>query len=168
MKLLGIAGPSGSGKTTLIEALLPILIGQGITVSTIKHAHHGFDLDRPGKDSFRHREAGAREVMLVGDRRFALLHEFGSNLPDLDALLVRMAPVDLVLIEGFRDVPIPKIEVFRPSLGQPPLWSGHDHICAVATDAPLFDCDLPQLDLNQPLQIAGWIIKFFSALEPAA
>ena len=156
-RLLGIAGWSGAGKTTLIEALLPLLVASGLRVSTVKHAHHGFDLDRPGKDSFRHRAAGAHEVMLLGDRRFALMHEFGDAAPGLAALLARMDPVDLVLIEGFRDYPIPQLEVHRPSLGLTPLWRDHSQVAAVASDAPLPDCALPVLDLNTPEQVAGWI-----------
>ncbi len=157
--LLGIAGWSGAGKTSMIEAVLPHLIAHGLSVSTIKHAHKGFDLDHPGKDSFRHRAAGAREVLLLGDRRFALLHECNGEQPDLMSLLGRMAPVDLVLVEGFRDYPMPKLEIFRPSVGKPPLWPTHPSVLAVATDAaPLDDCALPQLDLNQPTHIAAWII----------
>jgi len=162
VKLLGVAGWSGSGKTTLIEAVLPHLIAAGLTVSTIKHAHKGFDLDIPGKDSFRHRTAGAREVLLLGDRRFALLHEFGDAPPDLAQLVSLMAPVDVVLIEGFRDHPIPKLEVYRPALGLAPLWPNRPEIVAVATDDTLpegaQDSRAPlRLDLNLPSQIATWI-----------
>ena len=119
-RVFGIIGRSGAGKTTLIEALLPVLATRGVSVSTLKHAHAGFDLDRPGKDSARHRAAGAREVMLVGDVRWALLAE--ATPPGLDALIARMAPVDLVLVEGFRDLPIPKLEVWRTGLAEPP-WA---------------------------------------------
>jgi molybdopterin-guanine dinucleotide biosynthesis protein B len=135
------------------------LIAAGLRVSTIKHAHRGFDLDRPGKDSFRHREAGAHEVLLLGDRRFALLHEFGDAEPGLEALLARMEPVDLVLIEGFRDHPIPKLEVYRPGLGLAPLWPARPEIVAVATDAAGSPASRGPvwLDLNLPSQIASWI-----------
>ena len=160
MKLLGIAGWSGAGKTTLIETVLPHLTAAGLSVSTIKHAHKGFELDRPGKDSHRHQAAGAREVLLLGDRGFALLHPFGAAEASLSALLARMEPVDLVLVEGFRDYPIPKLEVYRPSLGLAPLWTGRPEIIAVATDT-LEDAPLPErltrLDLNLPSQIAAWI-----------
>jgi len=157
-RILGIAGWSGAGKTTLIEAMLPLLVSAGLTVSTIKHTHHGFDLDQPGKDSFRHRSAGAREVLLVGDRRFALTHEFGGDMPSVAALVARLEPVDLVLIEGFRDHPIAKLEVHRPALGKPLLFPNDPGIVAVATDAALADCKLPLFDLNLPAQIARWII----------
>jgi len=162
VKLLGIVGWSGAGKTTLIEAVLPHLMAAGLSVSTIKHAHKGFELDRPGKDSYRHQAAGAREVLLLGDRRFALLHEFGDAEPSLDSLLAHMEPVDLVLIEGFRDHPIPKLEVYRQALGLAPLWPTRPAIIALATDAALEGSSSPpdaiaRLDLNLPSQIAAWI-----------
>src|SRR5579864_6192129 len=123
MKLFGITGASGSGKTTLITALLPVLRARGLRVSTVKHAHHGFDMDRPGKDSWQHRAAGAEEVMVVSAGRWALLRE----MPDcdeigLDAVLARMSAVDLVLVEGFGKDPLPKLEVYRPSVGKPPFY----------------------------------------------
>ena len=167
-RLLGLAGWSGAGKTTLIEAVLPHLRAAGLTVSTIKHAHHGGDLDRPGKDSHRHRAAGAREVLLLGDRRFALLHEFGDDPPDLNVLLARLAPVDLVLVEGFRDHPMPKLEIHRPALGKPPLWPTHPDILAVATDGSLPDCPLPRLDLHDPPRLAEWIRAHAQPLAPQA
>ena len=160
MKLLGIAGWSGAGKTTLIEAVLPHLIAAGLRVSTIKHAHKGFELDRPGKDSHRHQAAGAREVLLLGDRGFALLHPFAETEPSLESLLARMEPVDLILIEGFRDYPIPKLEVHRPSLGLAPLWPTRPEIVAVASDAPAaapMPDRVARLDLNLSSQIAAWI-----------
>jgi molybdopterin-guanine dinucleotide biosynthesis protein B len=157
VRVLGLTGWSGSGKTTLLVALLPILTARGLSVSTIKHAHHGFDLDRPGKDSFRHREAGAREVMLASDRRWALLHETeGEGEPGLDALLARMQTVDLVLVEGFRLHRHEKIEVYRPALGKPPIWPEQPDVAAVATDAPI-TAPVPVLDLNDPASVARWI-----------
>ena len=120
MQILGLAGWSGSGKTTLLTALLPLLTARGLRVSTVKHAHHGFDLDQPGKDSWRHREAGAHEVMIASSRRWALLHENEGEEPSLAALLARLSPVDLVLVEGFKSYPHPKLEVHRPALGRGP------------------------------------------------
>lgn len=168
MKLVGITGWSGSGKTTLLAALIPRLSAAGLSVSTVKHAHHDFDLDQPGKDSWRHRAAGAREVLIAGARRFALLHENAGPEPDLAALLARLAPVDLVLVEGFKASPHPKIEVHRPALGRPPIWPGRADIAAVATDSPLPGCDRPCLDLSDPGAIAAWIAAFIAVQHPKA
>ena len=163
MKVLGVVGWSGSGKTTLIENVLPLLRAAGISVSTVKHAHHGFDMDRPGKDSYRHRIAGAREVMVVSGGRWALLHEAGEAMPPLSALLGRLTPVDLVLVEGFKTYPFPKLEVWRPALGKPPIWPEEAGVLAVATDAP---GKMPPparramptlLDLDDPAAVAAWI-----------
>ena len=138
MQAFGFAGWSGSGKTTLIEQLIPRFVADGLTVSLIKHAHHGFDIDTPGKDSYRHREAGAVEVMITSGLRWVLMHELrGGPEPDLEEQLARMSPCDLVLVEGFKRAPIPKLEVHRPSLGRPLLAPGDPHIVAVATDAPV-------------------------------
>lgn len=135
MRLIGFVGSSGSGKTTLIANLLPRLRAQGLRVSTVKHAHHGFDIDRPGKDSFLHREAGAEEVMIASGGRWALLREEqAGEEPSLQALLERMTPVDLVLVEGFRHEDIPKIEVWRRAVGKPPYWPDDKSIVAVASD----------------------------------
>jgi molybdopterin-guanine dinucleotide biosynthesis protein B len=159
--LLGFAGWSGSGKTTLLTAVLPLLRARGLTVSTIKHAHHDLDLDRPGKDSFRHREAGAAEVLVIGGHRWALLRETGDEEPDLQALAARLEPVDLVLVEGFKASPFPKIEVWRPAAGNAPQWSAMPSILAVATDAPgiaaELGCPHPLLDINDAAAIAIWI-----------
>ena len=168
MRLLGIAGWSGSGKTTLLVALIPLLAARGHSVSTVKHAHHDFDLDQPGKDSWRHRTAGAREVMIATSRRWALLHENPGEEPDLAALLARLAPVDLVLVEGFRASPHPKIEVHRPSLGKPPIWPERADIRAVASDVALQHCAVPQLDLSNPGAVADWIAALFWPARPAA
>ena len=161
MQLLGITGWSGSGKTTLLTALIPLLTARGRSVSTVKHAHHDFDLDQPGKDSWRHRAAGAHEVMIATSRRWALLHENPGEEPDLTALLSRLAPVDLVLVEGFKASPHPKIEVHRPSLGKSPIWPGRPDIRAVATDVALQHCEVRQLDLSNPDAVADWIAAFF-------
>ncbi len=157
MNVLGIVGWSGSGKTTLTVALLPLLRGFGLTVSTIKHAHHGFDMDRPGKDSHRHREAGAREVLVVSSRRWALLHEIEGAEPSLEELLARMGKVDLVLVEGFKSHPGPKLEVWRASLGKPPLWEQEPGVVAVASDSTADVGSRVLLPLNRPETIATWI-----------
>lgn len=162
MRALGIVGWSGSGKTTLITALLPILRARGLSVSTIKHVHSGFDMDRPGKDSFRHREAGAHEVMVVAANRWALLHEVAGPEPSLNDLLLRLTEVDLVLVEGFKSYPFSKIEVHRPSFGKPPIWPDEKDILAVATDEALSDCDRVVLPLNRPDRIANWVLRLIS------
>ena len=166
MKVLCVAGWSGAGKTTLIEGLLPRLIARGLSVSTVKHTHHGVDLDRPGKDSFRHRQAGAREVIVAGAARWALLHELDGPEPALSDLLARLAPVDLVIVEGFKASPHPKLEVFRPALGQPPLWPGRADIVAVASDTALPGCDRTLLRLDDPAAVADWALAY--CLAPAA
>ncbi|WP_158743272.1 molybdopterin-guanine dinucleotide biosynthesis protein B [Acidisphaera sp. L21] len=158
--VLGIAGWSGAGKTTLIEGVMPHLRTAGLSVSTIKHTHHGVDLDRPGKDSWRHREAGAQEVLIAGAGRWALLHEEPGLEPDLAALLPRLSPVDLVLVEGFRRYGVPKLEVFRPALGKPPLWPDWPDVAAIASDASVPGCDRPVLDLSRLGEIATWIMSF--------
>jgi molybdopterin-guanine dinucleotide biosynthesis protein B len=155
MKLLGIAGRSGSGKTTLLTALIPLLQARGLAVSSIKHAHHNLVLDQPGKDSFRHAEAGAQEVILASAKGFALYGRYEE--PDISALLARLKPVDLVLVEGFKNYAMPKLEVFRPALGHDPLWREMD-IQAVTSDADLPDCPLPVLPLNQPAVIVDFLL----------
>ena len=158
-RILGIVGWSGSGKTTLIERVLPLLRARGLSVSTVKHAHHGFDMDRPGKDSFRHRAAGAAETLVISDSRWVLLAE-ATAPPPLETLLERMASVDLVLVEGFKSHPFPKLEVYRAALGKPPLWPTDPGVIAVATDV------LPAapaagarhfLPLADPAAVAAWI-----------
>lgn len=157
--IFGLAGWSGSGKTTLLEKLVTTMVARGVRVSTIKDSHHGFDLDQPGKDSFRHREAGATEVLISSPFRWALMHELrGEPQPTLEDLVAHMSPVDLLLVEGFRSHPYPKIEIFRPSLGKAPLWPNDRHIVAVASDAALDDVRLPKLDLNDPSAIADFIL----------
>ena len=162
--VLGIAGWSGAGKTTLIEAVMPRLRAAGLTVSTVKHAHHGAEFDRPGKDSWRHREAGAREVLVASPHRWALLHEEPGAEPELPDLLARMSAVDLVLVEGFRRYPIPKLEVHRPALGRPPLWPEWPDVVAVASDGTLPGCDRHQLDLGAADAIATWIVSFVQSV----
>jgi molybdopterin-guanine dinucleotide biosynthesis protein B len=158
MKVFGIAGYSGSGKTTLLEKLIPCFTARGLKVAVIKHAHHGFDIDRPGKDSYRHREAGACEVLLSCNDRWALMHERreGGEVT-LNELLGRLAPCDLVLIEGFKQEPVPKLEVYRPENGKPPLFPERSDIVAVATDADVVT-DLPRLPLNDIDAIADFVM----------
>jgi molybdopterin-guanine dinucleotide biosynthesis adapter protein len=159
MRIFGLAGWSGSGKTTLITALIPELLAHGVTVSTVKHAHHGFDVDRPGKDSWRHRQAGAREVMVASERRWALMHELRSAAePSLERLIAQMSPVDLILVEGFKQHPHPKIEVCRPALGKPPLYPDDPFIVAVASDERPAELPLPWLPLSDPAAVARFII----------
>jgi molybdopterin-guanine dinucleotide biosynthesis protein B len=159
MKTFAIAGWSGSGKTTLIERLVPCLTRRGLVVSLIKHAHRGFDIDRPGKDSYRHREAGCTEVLLTSDSRWALMHELrGAPEPTLEALLALMSPVDLVLVEGFKTGDIDKLEVHRPSLGKPTLWQDDARVVAVASDAAL-QTTLPCFELADPEPIARFIVE---------
>ena len=164
MKVLGIAGYSGSGKTTLLESLIPVLGLHELTVSVIKRAHHGFDVDRPGKDSWRHREAGAQEVMLASPERWVLMRELRRDPEEnLDNLMTRLSPCDLVLVEGFKSAPIPKIEVYRPSHGKPPLYPDNAHVVAVATDAPC-DAPVPILDINDIPAVAEHILALMPSL----
>jgi molybdopterin-guanine dinucleotide biosynthesis protein B len=160
VKVLGLVGWSGSGKTTLLTAMLPLLRARGLRVSTIKHAHHGFDIDRPGKDSYRHRAAGAHEVLVASGTRWALLHELDGAEPRLEDLLRRLSPVDLVLVEGFKSGTCAKLEVHRPALGQPPIWPGRADIVAVASDVALPACDRPVLRLDDPGQVVDWATVF--------
>lgn len=161
MKVFGIAGYSGSGKTTLLEKLLPRFGALGLRVSVIKHAHHKFDIDTPGKDSYRHRAAGASEVLLASSARWVLLNELrGAPEPSLDAYLDKFSPCDLILVEGFKQEAIPKLEVHRPANGKPPLWPDNPHVVAVASDA-LLDAPpahLPLLDLNDADAIVRFIL----------
>lgn len=162
MKVIGFAGWSGSGKTTLVEQVIGLLEKRGLVVSLIKHAHHEFEIDYPGKDSYRHRHAGSREVLISSANRWAMVHELrGQAELTLDAALARLSPCDLVLVEGFKRAPIPKIEIYRAAVGKPRLFPGDPHIIAVASDAPC-DCPLPQLDINQAAQVAQFILEKFS------
>jgi molybdopterin-guanine dinucleotide biosynthesis protein B len=164
MKVFGLRGWSGSGKTTLLVTLIPELTARGLTVSTVKHAHHGFDLDRPGKDSYRHREAGATEVMIAAAGRWALLHEHRAAAePTLDDLLKRLTPVDLVLVEGYRAEPHGKIEVWRPATGQPLVAPDDPHVVAIATDRPVAvpaTLRRPVLQLDDAAAIADFITEY--------
>lgn len=159
MKIFGLAGYSGSGKTTLMVRLLPVLVGRGLAVSTIKHAHHRFDVDQPGKDSYEHRQAGATEVMVSSATRWALMHEHRAA-PEaaLDDLLQRMSPVDLVLVEGFKRETHDKIEVVRGPDARPTLLHDDPHIVALASDRSWPDALCPVLPLNDAEAIAAFIV----------
>ncbi len=159
MKVFGIMGYSGSGKTTLIEGLIKRFAARGLKVSLIKHAHHGFDIDRPGKDSFRHREAGAGEVMLLSDQRWVLMHEVRNEPPPLlEQMIARLSPCDLVLLESFKTAVVDKLEVYRPSIGKEAIWPDCAGVVAVASDAPVV-CPLPLLDLNDHDAVAAFVLK---------
>ena len=158
MKIFGVAAYSGSGKTTLIENLVPLMVARGLRVSVIKHAHHAFDVDRPGKDSYRHRQAGAGEVLVSSGARWALMHELrNESEPELPTLLERLAPCDLVLVEGFKKQPIPKIEVHRAAAGTSLLFPEDPYIVALATDARL-DSALPTFRLEDYAAITGFML----------
>jgi molybdopterin-guanine dinucleotide biosynthesis protein B len=159
MKVLGLAGWSGSGKTTLMTRLLPELIGRGYRVSTMKHAHHRFDVDQPGKDSYVHRSAGATEVMVASANRWALMHEHrGAAEPIASELMRHMTPVDLLVIEGFKREPHDKLEVYRAANGKPLLHPEDARIVAVASDVALPEVRLPVLDLGDIRAIADFVV----------
>lgn len=167
MKVMGFAGWSGSGKTTLIEQVVQRLHARGFVVSLLKHAHHDFDIDHPGKDSWRHRHAGCREVLISSAQRWALMRELrGAPEAELDDLLALLGACDLVLVEGFKRAPIPKIEVRREATGLPPLAPDDPHIVAVASDGS--DCaGLPALDLDDADAVTDFILAYLQ-LSPRA
>jgi molybdopterin-guanine dinucleotide biosynthesis protein B len=159
MRVIGLAGWSGSGKTTLLARLLPELVRRGISVSTMKHAHHEFDVDQPGKDSWRHRTAGATEVLVASSHRWALMHEHrGAAEPTAAELVAHMTPVDLLIVEGFKRENHDKIEIHRRETGKPLLHPGDRHIVAVLSDEPLPDCPLPVIDIDDVAKAADFII----------
>jgi molybdopterin-guanine dinucleotide biosynthesis protein B len=160
MKLYGITGWKNSGKTGLVERLVTEICDRGHSVSTIKHAHHDADVDQPGRDSHRHRQAGAREVLLATPHRWALMHELrGAAEPPLPDLLAQMSPVDLILIEGCKSEPHPKIEAFRQTNGRVPLAGQNDTIRAIATDCAMPDIAIPTFDLDDTAAIADFILR---------
>jgi molybdopterin-guanine dinucleotide biosynthesis adapter protein len=160
MKVFGFAGWSGSGKTTLIEQLIPRFVKRGLRVSMIKHAHHSFDVDQPGKDSYRHRAAGCSEVMVVSDKRWVLMHELrGEREPTLEEQIERVSSCDLLLVEGHKHHALPKLEVWRKENGKPLLFPDDAHIVAVATDVPV-ETQLPRLDLNDYRGIEDFIVSY--------
>lgn len=169
VRVFGFAGFSGSGKTTLIEKLVPRLVGRGLRVSLIKHAHHAFDVDRPGKDSYRHREAGCAEVLATSSRRWALMHELrGAPEPSLEELIGHLSPCDLVLVEGFKRESIPKLEVHRSAnVGEDLLFPHDPHIVAIATDARV-ETALPVFGLDNVEAIADFVVQRAQRVQPSA
>ncbi len=160
MRIIGLAGWSGSGKTTLITKVIPRLIARGLKVSTLKHAHHGFDLDQPGKDSFFHRAAGATEVAISSAKRFAILHELrGEAEWDLPDLVAKMSPVDLVLVEGYKRDAFPKLEVHRAANGKPLIHPEDGHVVAIASDVALPAASVPVVGLDDIETIADLLLK---------
>ena len=167
MRIIGLAGWSGSGKTTLITKLIPRLTARGISISTLKHAHHGFDLDQPGKDSFFHRAAGASEVIISSANRWAILHELrGQPEWDLAALMGKMSPVDLVLVEGFKRDAFPKLEIHRIANSKPLIHPEDPHIVAVASDSAVPAALVPVIDLNDIEAIADLLLKHAVPVAP--
>jgi molybdopterin-guanine dinucleotide biosynthesis adapter protein len=160
MKILGLGGWSGAGKTTLLSKLIPELIRRGVSVSTMKHAHHGFDVDQPGKDSYVHRQAGATEVLIASEKRWALMHELrqSSELSAAD-LAKHMSPVDLLLVEGFKREPHDKLEIYRAENGKPLLSTDDATYVAILSDTAVSDTSLPVIDLNDIAAIADFIVK---------
>ncbi len=165
-KVLGIVGWSGSGKTTLLTRLIPLLVSRGLRISTLKHAHHAFDVDQPGKDSYEHRKAGASEVIVSSARRWVQMHEIGDGAEaTLAEHLKRLSPCDLVLIEGYKTERHPKLEVFRASVGKSALHPTDARIVAVASDERLPGIAIPQVDLNDIAAVADVVL---ARAEPLA
>lgn len=165
MRMIGLAGWSGAGKTTLLTRVIPLLVSRGLRVSTIKHAHHSFDVDVPGKDSWRHREAGASEVMVSSGKRFALMRELrGDAELSLGELLARMSPVDLLIVEGFKTDPHPKIEVHRQANGKPFLHQDDAAILGLASDVPAATA-IPTVHLDDIAAVADMMQRLAAPLE---
>jgi molybdopterin-guanine dinucleotide biosynthesis protein B len=166
MRIIGLAGWSGSGKTTLLEKIIPRLVARGLTVSTVKHAHHGFDVDTPGKDSYAHRMAGATEVMVASGRRWALMHELrGRPEPTIYELLTKMSPVDLVLIEGFKWARHARIEVYRAEVGKPPFHPENPHVVGIVSDTPFPDAARPVVDIDDIEGVVELILAKAESLD---
>jgi molybdopterin-guanine dinucleotide biosynthesis protein B len=160
MRIIGLAGWSGSGKTTLLAKVIPRIVARGLRVSTLKHAHHAFDVDQPGKDSHTHRMAGATEVLVSSANRWALVHELrGDAELSLDALLTKLSPVDLVLVEGYKREPHPKLEVHRAGVGKPLIHPDDPAIVAIASDEPLPAVRVPVIDLHDIEGIAEFLLR---------
>jgi molybdopterin-guanine dinucleotide biosynthesis protein B len=165
-RVLGIAGWSGSGKTTLITKLIPLLSGHGLRIATLKHAHHAFDVDQPGKDSYEHRKAGASEVIVSSARRWVQMHEIGDGMEaGLGELLRRLSPCDLVLVEGFKTERHPKLEVFRGEAGKTPLHPDDPYIVAIASDQGFPGANIPVVDLNDIEAVAKVVLERSEPLE---
>jgi len=168
MRIIGLAGWSGSGKTTLLTKVIPCIVARGLRVSTLKHAHHDFDIDQPGKDSHTHRVAGATEVLIGSERRWALMRELrGGTEPGLSTLLQKLSPVDLVLIEGYKREPHPKVEVYRASIGQPLLHPNDASIVAIASDTALPGITIPLVHLDDVARIADMLIQHAAPFSAA-
>ena len=166
MRIIGLAGWSGSGKTTLLTKVIPRLVARGLRVSTLKHAHHNFEIDQPGKDSHAHRVAGATEVLVGSARRWALMHELRAEAePTLAVLLRKLSTVDLVIIEGYKGEPHPKLEVHRAAVGMPLLAPGDPKIVAIASDAPLPAAPVPVVDLNDVDRIVDILLRHAAPLD---
>jgi molybdopterin-guanine dinucleotide biosynthesis adapter protein len=165
-KVLGLVGWSGCGKTMLLTRLIPELVGRGLKVSTLKHAHHGFDTDVPGKDSYEHRKAGASEVIVSSPRRWAQVHEIGDD-PEatLAQLLRRLSPCDLALVEGYKTQQHPKMEVFREALHRRPLHPQDARVVAVASDRGFPDAGVPVVDINDIRAVADLVLERAEALD---
>jgi molybdopterin-guanine dinucleotide biosynthesis adapter protein len=160
MRIIGLAGWSGSGKTTLLAKVIPSIVARGLKVSTLKHAHHAFDVDQPGKDSHTHRMAGATEVLVSSANRWALVHELrGAAELSLEALLDKLSPVDLVLVEGYKRQPHPKLEIYRASLGKPLMHPDDPAIIGIASDQPLPAAPIPVIDLDDVEQVTEFLIR---------
>jgi molybdopterin-guanine dinucleotide biosynthesis adapter protein len=163
-RVLGFAGWSGSGKTTLITKLIPLLVKRGLRIETLKHAHHSFDVDKPGKDSYEHRRAGAGEVIISSSQRWVQMHELdGGAEATLVQLLRRLSPCDLVLVEGYKSEKHTKIEVFRQAAGKEPLYPSDNHIVAIASDPMITGADIPVVDLNDIDAVGNMV---FASAEP--
>jgi molybdopterin-guanine dinucleotide biosynthesis adapter protein len=159
MRVIGLAGWSGAGKTTLLVKLIPELKARGVSVSTLKHAHHAFEIDRPGKDSFEHRQAGATEVLIASARRWALMHELqGQDELPLSDLLRRLSPVDLIVVEGFKAHAHPKLEVHRSANGKPYLFASLSNVRAIVSDAPAPGASVPIIPLDDSAAIADAVL----------
>jgi len=168
MRIIGLAGWSGAGKTTLVSKLIPSITARGLTVSTVKHAHHAFDVDQPGKDSYMHRMAGATEVLVSSQNRFALMRELrGAPELLLTELLAKLAPVDLVIIEGYKRDPHPKLEVFRAGVGKPLIHPDDPHVVAIASDVELPQARVPRVSLDDTSAIIDILLEHAATFASA-
>jgi molybdopterin-guanine dinucleotide biosynthesis protein B len=166
MRIIGLAGWSGAGKTTLMSKVIPRLVAGGLKVSTLKHAHHGFDVDQPGKDSYSHRMAGATEVLVGSSARYALVHELrGEGEPTLGMLIRKLSPVDLVLVEGYKREPHPKLEVHRAAVGKPLIQPDDTAIVAIASDVPLPQAGVPVVDIDDVGRIADILVGYAAPVD---
>jgi len=166
MRIIGTAGWSGSGKTTLLTRVIPRLVARGLKVSTLKHAHHAFDIDKPGKDSYLHREAGATEVLISSVNRYALMHELrGAGEPSILELLGKLSPVDLVIVEGWKVAHYAKIEVYRQEVGKPPLHPDDPYILGIASDVSLPDARRPVVALSDTDAVVALMLEIAEPLD---